>query len=100
MNTFSPKDPAEQIFYSIDFSALLGTGETLGTASASMRVTSGTDAAPSAMLSGLPVITGSIVSQLVIGGVAGSTYLLGISVTTSTGQTFVEAAPLKVLDRD
>lgn len=100
MNTFSPKDPAEQIFYSTDFSALLSAGETLSTATASLRVTSGTDAAPSAMLSGLPVITGSIVSQLVIGGVAGSTYLLGISVTTSTGQVFVEAAQLDVLERD
>ena len=98
--TFSPKDPAETLYYGIDFSALLGTGETITSATAAIRVTTGTDASPSSLLSGAPAISAGVVSQKVTGGVAGCTYLLGISITTSAGQTFVEAAPINVLERD
>lgn len=98
--TFSPKDPSEAIYYGIDFSALLGTGEMVSSATASIRVTAGVDASAAAMLSGSPTLSGGVVSQKLINGVAGCTYLFSISVVTSTGQTFVEAAPLTVRERD
>jgi len=98
--TFSPKDPAEAIFYGIDFAALLATGETISSATVALRVTKGTDLAPAAMLSGSAVIDGSAVKQKLTGGVAGAVYQLGISIVTSNGQTFVEAAPLQIIERD
>lgn len=97
---FSPKDPAEVIAYGFDFAKLLAVGETLSTATASMRCTAGVDVAPAAMISGQAVISGTSVKQTLIGGVAGCTYLFGIQVTTSAGQTFVESATLKVEERD
>ena len=98
--TFSHKDPSEVIFYGIDFSALLNTAETISSATASMRVLQGTDATPSAMLSGSPSISGGIVKHKIIGGVVGAVYLFGLSVITNAGQTFVESGPIKVLERD
>jgi hypothetical protein len=100
MITLSPKDPAEAIYYGIDFAANLGTGETISSATASIRVTSGTDASAAAMLSGAAVIDGSIVKQKLINGVAGCTYQFGLTVVTSAGQTLVEGAPLRVIERD
>ena len=100
MNYFEHKDPSEAIFYGIDFSNLLGTGETISSATASMRVTQGTDASASSMLSGAPSISAGIVKQKIVSGVAGAVYLLGLSIVTSAGQTFVESGALKVLERD
>lgn len=100
MQTYTPKDPTEAIFYGIDFSALLGTGENIAAANSDIRVVSGQDPGSNAMLLGNPVIGGSIVKQLIGGGVAEVVYLFSMSITTSTGQTFVESAQLKVIERD
>lgn len=100
MTTFSPKDPDETIYYGLDFAALLNTGETISSATVSIRATQGTDPAPAAMLSGAPILDGATVKHLVTGGVAGCVYQLSVSVVTSAGQTFIEAAPLKVLEKD
>lgn len=100
MIALSPKDPVEQIFYSMDFSALLAAGETITSAQAALRVTSGADPAALLMLSGSPAITGGIVSQLIIDGVGGAVYLFSLRIVTSAGQTFIESAPLKVIERD
>lgn len=98
--TFTAKDPGEAIYYGIDFAALLGVGETISSATASMRVTRGTDATPAAMLSGAAIIDGANVKQLIVGGTAGNVYQFGISIITNAGQTFVEAAPLQIIERD
>lgn len=98
--TFSPKDPSEAIFYGVDFAALLDTVETISSATISIRVTKGTDATPTAMLSGGAVIDGTAVRQKIIGGVVGAVYQLGFSILTNTGQTFVEASPLQIIERD
>jgi hypothetical protein len=98
--TFSPKDPEEDIHYGIDFSYLLDEAETISSATASMRVVSGTDSAPADMLSGSPIINGGQVSHKVIGGIAGCTYLFSLHVLTSAGQGFIESAPIKVIERD
>jgi hypothetical protein len=52
------------------------------------------------MLSGAPSISAGIVKQKIVSGVAGAVYLLGLSIVTSAGQTFVESGALKVLERD
>jgi hypothetical protein len=98
--TLTPKDPEETIFYGTDFSPLVATSETISSASVSIRTISGTDDAPEAMLVDSPVIDGATVAHKITGGVAGCAYLLAFSVVTSRGQTFIESAPLKVIERN
>lgn len=100
LETFSPKDSGEGIFYGIDFAALLDIGETISSATASVRVLTGTDPAANDMRSGTPVIGGSIVSQKIIGGVPGCIYRIGITILTSAGQTFIEGADLLCEEQD
>lgn len=100
MAAYTPKDPGEDIYYGHDFANLLAAGETISSASATMRVITGTDLTPSAMLSGTPVVSGTTVKHKVIDGVAGNTYMFAVTVVTSAGQTFIEAAPIRVMERD
>ena len=100
MTTFSPKDPAEAIFYGISFAALLNTGETVSSSTVSLRALVREDPATAAMLSGAAILDGSTVKQKIIGGLAGNTYRLGISIVTSAGQTFVESADIAIEERD
>lgn len=98
--SFSPKDPSEAIIYGIDFAALCAHQETLVSAVCTMRVLTGADSNPADMLSGNPAITGFVVKQKVVGGVLGCGYQLSITVVTSSGQTFVEGAPIHVIERN
>jgi len=84
--SFSPKTPTEQELFGFDFSRLLPSGVTISSAVVTATVIDGTDADPSAMISGSATISGSLVSQLVIGGVAGVTYCLKCAATFSDGQ--------------
>ena len=70
-----------------DFLSLIALGETLSTASVAAITYSGTDASPSAIISGSAAISGSQVTQKITGGVLGVTYSLTCTVTTSAGQT-------------
>lgn len=97
--TFSPKSPAESIFYGIDFAPLLGTAETVTSATTHIRATQGADEAAGSMLDGPCVIAGAVVQQKITGGVAGTAYQFSATVTTSAGQVFVESAPLRVLEK-
>jgi hypothetical protein len=98
--TFSPKDPAEVIFYGIDFSSMLADAETISSATPSIRALLKDDAGTAAMLSGSASIVGKVVTQKEQGGLAGNTYRHGIAVVTSAGQTFVEAGDIAVAERD
>ena len=69
-----------------DFTSGLTVGETLASASTAATVYSGTDASPSAIISGSSTISDSKVTQTITGGVIGVTYLLKCSVTTSLGK--------------
>jgi hypothetical protein len=70
-----------------DFTSQLATGETISTQSVACSVFTGVDASPSSMISGAASHSGAIVTQLIIGGVAGVIYELVCTVTTSLGQT-------------
>jgi hypothetical protein len=87
----------EDVNISFDFLSRLKIGETVGTAACVMSVLSGIDANPAAMLSGLPSISGSIVSQKVIDGLPGVTYILSISIRTSLNNVYVTEGKLSVL---
>ena len=95
---FTAKDPQETVRLGVDFVNLLATGETISTATVAIRTAAGVTVA--AMLSGSPTTDGSIVRQLITGGTAGQSYKLSFTVTTSTGQTLVEGADLRVSQRD
>lgn len=77
------KHATETVSYVFDFASQLAVGETLSSATASCTVYSGTDAAPSTLLSGSATISGTKVTQKVAGGTAGVTYILTILATTS-----------------
>ena len=93
---FSYKFVAEIKPLSFDFSQVLASGETLSTASCSVLVIDGVDASPSSLLSGGTSIIGSKVYQQVQSGVAGVTYRLVVTVTTSSGSTLVALGDLPV----
>lgn len=91
-----PKLLGESINVQFDFSSRLGTSETISTKSVVASVLSGTDASPSAIISGAASSSGAVVTQLVIGGVLGVLYKLLATVTTSGGQTLQMAAYLAI----
>lgn len=72
--------------YSFDFAGLLASGETISSATVVATVYSGTDAAPSSIISGSDSTSGSIVSQNITAGTLGVIYELLCTATTSAGQ--------------
>ena len=81
------KSVSETVTLAFSFLSHLATGETISSASTTATVYSGTDASPSSLISGAASISGSTVSQKVIGGTLGVTYILVCSAVTSLGQT-------------
>jgi len=94
--SFSYKFVAEKKPLSFDFTEVLAPTETLLTATCTVIVVDGVDATPSSILSGSATITGTIVYQKVQAGVAGVTYRLVMTVTTSAGSTLVAIGDLPV----
>lgn len=75
-----------------NFKSGLAVGETILTAQVTASVYSGVDSNPSAILSGSPTIDGTMVHQIMTGGVVGCVYVLLCSVTTSNGQDLDQSA--------
>ena len=92
--TFSPsfdnKKVNESVVLGMDFTNLLGDGETLDVPTTVLSVVLGTDAAVAAMLSGSPAVSSVYVLQRVINCVDEAIYKLRFTVTTSSGNTFIE----------
>jgi hypothetical protein len=93
---FPAKAPSEILTLTFPFLSRLAVGETISSATVSATVYSGTDASPSAILSGGTTISGSEVKQKVTGGVLGVTYLLTCSAVTSTGQNLALSGFLSI----
>jgi hypothetical protein len=83
---FGTRIVGESLTRKFDFASQLAVGETLSGPSATATVYSGVDATPTAIVSTVSA-SGSIVSVLEIGGVAGTIYTLVASVGTSLGNT-------------
>lgn len=92
------KSPEATIIGGFDFSSLLSTGQTISSATAGVSVWAGVDATPSAILSGLPTVSGLVVSQKLTGGVAGVIYKLRVSAVASDGSTQVLVGYLAVVE--
>jgi hypothetical protein len=69
-----------------EFLSLLGTGETVSSATVTVTVWSGVDANPSALKSGAASCSGTRVTQTFTGGLEGVIYLITVLGTTSTSQ--------------
>ena len=84
---FTGTDPTEVELYAFDFLTVLATGEVILTATFAVSVISGTDPLASTRKVGITIINGTVVAQMVGPLLAGCTYLLQATVTTSLGQT-------------
>lgn len=94
---FPSKLAGSTLTINFDFISNLAVSETISTQVVTATVYSGTDANPSAMISGSASASGTIVSQSVTGGVEGVVYYLKCTITTSTGQTLVQTGFLAVV---
>jgi hypothetical protein len=83
-----------------NFSSDLASGETISTKAVTATVYSGTDASPSAVISGSATSSGAIVTQKVIGQTLGVIYELLCEITTSLGQTLRQVGLLAVIPRE
>jgi hypothetical protein len=93
----SSKKLSEMVIEQIDFISQLGVGETISTATCTCSVYTGVDPSPLSMISGAATVSGTVVSQLVIGGVLGVIYEFLTTVTTSLGQKIELAGYLAVI---
>lgn len=88
---------AEELTIEFDMLSRLKLGETVVTASVTCELYSGTDPNPASMISGLAVVSGSIVQQKVIGGLSGNIYLLTCSARTSVNDLILNQGKVAVL---
>lgn len=95
---FDAKRPDEVEAFAFDFRRRLREGEVITDATVCV-VAEGdtTETAIGMMLSGTATISGSVVTQLVQGGDAGSVYTLICTAQTDAGQTLVEMRDLPVV---
>ena len=97
MTVLAYKFTTESEVFDFDFSAVLGTGETIASATVTVTVQTGTDASPSAILSGAVALTTvGHVLQRVIGGTDKVTYRLTVTATTSVPNVYTLVADLPV----
>ena len=78
------------------FDFTLPVGETLTSASTTATVYSGTDTTPATLVSGSTTASGSQVTQTLVNGTAGVTYLLTCVATSDAGHNYVTEAYLAV----
>lgn len=95
-----PKLEGESIEVAVDMLSRLQNGEVVLTAAAAMSVSSGTDPTPGTMVTDLPVISGSVVTQRVQGGLPGVIYTLALSIRTDANNIYINECKLAVLPDD
>lgn len=94
---FSYKITTENEQFTFDFSTVMSTGETISSASCTVQVKDGSDASPSAILLGSPVVSGQLVAQRIYNGLDGVIYNIQMSVISSLANTYTIVADLPVL---
>jgi len=83
----APKPSTDSLNYKFNFLSQLAPGETISTAVTTASVYTGVDANAAAVVSGVASISGTQVTQLLVGGVPGVVYQILCTITTSLGQT-------------
>lgn len=94
---FPAKLSTETHLLTFDFSNDLPAGVTISTQVVTAAAYSGADASPSSVISGSASDSSQTVTQLVTGGVSGTTYLLTCTITTSDSQTHAKQGFLSIL---
>lgn len=94
---FDPKYTGETKTYQFDFTSDLAPFEAILIQTVTASVFSGTDATPSAIISGAASATRTIVSQNITGGILGVIYELLCTATTSSSQILEKSAFLAVV---
>lgn len=95
--SFSYKITTENEQFTFDFSPVLGSTETISSATCTVEVKEGTDPSPSSIKVGSPTISGSQVAQRISGGLDGVIYRLEMTATTSLTNVYTIVADLQVL---
>jgi hypothetical protein len=96
--TLPPKYVGESLnLPPFDFISRLGVTETLVSAVATATVYSGTDPSPGSIISGAAVISGTQVTQKVVGGLLGVIYEILITALTSLGQSLEMSGYLAIV---
>lgn len=91
------KAPGATVSVVFDFISFLPSGVTLSAPVVQATVWAGVDGAPAAIISGSAAVSGSQVTQLITGGVAGVLYKLTAQATASNGQTLIMYGYLAVV---
>lgn len=94
---FEIKPPTDTRLFYFDFTSNLAVAETISTQEVTATVYSGTDANPSAIISGSASASGAEVSQKITAGTLGVVYTLLCTITTSLGQTLTQAGYLAIV---
>lgn len=94
---FSYKITTENEQFTFDFSPIMGSSETISSASCTVEVKEGTDPTPNAILVGTPAISGQQVAQRISGGLDGVIYRVEMTATTSLTNVYTIVADLPVL---
>ena len=94
---FEAKPPTDTKNFFCDFTSDLAVGEPISTQVVAATVYSGTDANPSAIISGSATASGAEVTQKITAGTLGVLYTLLCTITTSLGQTLTRAAYLAIV---
>ena len=97
---FESKLQTETVNVVIDMLSRLEQGESFTTVASAMSVEVGTDANPSLMLDGDPVLTETLLSQRVKGGLPGVIYKLALSARTDGNNIYINEVKIAVLPDD
>ena len=89
-----PKDPEEDIYVRFEFAALTDTPSAPEVTVT--RHAGEADESPSAMVSGSPTISGSLVLQKLVAGTVGTDYLLRCKASAPDGSVYVLTGVLPV----
>lgn len=95
--TIPTKLTGETLPVRVNFLSQLAAGEAVTAVVCTATVLSGTDATPSAILSGSGTLAANVFTQILTAGVAGTTYLLTFTATTNSTNYLIINAVLVVI---
>ncbi|TXH35290.1 MAG: hypothetical protein E6Q98_15980 [Rhodospirillaceae bacterium] len=97
---YSQQNPGEAEYFGMDFVNQLQAGEEIidGSQVVTISVESGSDPYPDSRRMGLPILTGSLVSQKIGGLLPDVYYIILFKVSTSLGQTLILYSKLRCVE--
>lgn len=89
---------AETLAQYFNFASYIEVGETISSAVTTATVYRGADLTPSGIISGAASISGTVVTQKFVAGVAGTIYVITCTATLSNGEIIALYGYLAVMD--